>query len=177
MTLAFVGLGANLGDPRAAVEDAFRALAGLGPLRASPLYRTEPLGDRGDPWYVNAVAEIRTDLEPAELLAQLLEFERRAGRSRSSETARWAPRRLDLDLLLYGDWQIDSAALRVPHPGLAQRRFVLEPLAELAPDLAVPGTGFSVRQLLAALDDPLQVEKLPPDHGSQTTIGPEVPPT
>ena len=178
MIRAYVGLGANLGDPRGAVERALGALAELGPLRASSLFRTEPLGRRSDPWYVNAVAEILTDDEPAELLAHLLRIEARAGRSRAAETARWAPRTLDLDLLLYGDRQIDTADLVVPHPGLAQRRFVLEPLVELAPDVAVPGTGQLARELLVALDDPLQVEKLPsgPRH-SHDTIGPEVPRT
>ena len=175
MILAYVGLGANLGDARGAIERALAALAELGPMRASSLYRTEPLGDAGDPWYVNAVAEILTGLEPAALHAEMLRLEELAGRSRAAEAGRWVPRELDLDLLLYGERQIESPTLVVPHAGLAQRRYVLEPLVELAPDLLVPGTGRSARQLLVALDDPLRVEKHPPrPRRSHATIGSEV---
>ena len=157
--LAYIGIGANLGDAAASVRQAIAALGRLGPTRASSLYRTEPLGDPGQPWYVNAVAELLTDLEPEALLARLHELERQAGRA--SERVRWGPRELDLDLLLYADRVVDRPALTLPHPGLARRRFVLEPLAELRPDVVDPRSQSRIRDLLAALDDPLRVEKLP----------------
>ncbi len=167
MSRAYVGVGANLGDARATVA---RALDDLGvlsesPARSSSLYRTEPLGPPDQPWYVNAVAELDTPFEPLELLRALRELERSAGRERSKGT-RWGPRELDLDLLLLGDRVLDTAELVLPHPGLAERRFVLEPLAELAPGVRDPRTGRTAAELLVGLDDPLRVEKLPeaPSH-------------
>lgn len=134
-------------------------LAGLGEVRASGLYRTEPLGDPGQPWYVNAVAELRTGIPPLELLQALQELERTAGRP--SVRARWAPRRLDLDLLLYGHHSVVEPGLRIPHPRMHERRFVLEPLAELAAGILHPVLGRPISDLLAGLDDRLRVEKLP----------------
>ena len=124
---AYVGIGANLGDPVGQVRGALDALTALGLARASSLYRTEPLGDPGQPWYVNAVAELRTELSPADLLARLQALEARAGRP--AERAPLSPRLLDLDLLLFGDLSSDDPGLVLPHAGLARRRFVLEPLA------------------------------------------------
>jgi 2-amino-4-hydroxy-6-hydroxymethyldihydropteridine diphosphokinase len=158
----YIGLGANLGQPAACLRWALDELARAGPTRASSLYRSEPLGGPGQPWYVNAVAEHRTGRSPRELLDWLQALERLAGRP--PERARWAARVLDLDVLLYGDWEIRDPGLMIPHKGLAERRFVLEPLAELAPDALDPRTGRSARDLLAALDDPLRVEKLPPER-------------
>ena len=143
--LAYVGLGSNLGD-RAATLAA--ALAELAPLRVSTVAETAPWGLAGQPPFLNAVAELETDLEPGALLARLLDLERRAGRVRGPE--RWGPRTLDLDLLLYGDRVVDTGALSVPHPRLAERRFVLEGLAELCPARPVPGLGRTVAQLLEA---------------------------
>jgi 2-amino-4-hydroxy-6-hydroxymethyldihydropteridine diphosphokinase len=160
VSLAYVGVGANLGDARATVARALDDLVALWPGRASSLYRTEPLGPPDQPWYVNAVAEIRTALEPLELLGALRELERAAGRDRS-RGRRWGPRELDLDLLLVGDRVLDTPELVLPHPGLALRRFVLEPLAELAPSARDPRSGTTAAELLVALDDPLRVEKLP----------------
>ena len=157
--LAYIGIGANLGDAAATVRRAIDELGRLGPTRASSLYRTEPLGDPAQAWYVNAVAEHRTELEPEELLTRLHELERRAGRA--GGRVRWGPRELDLDLLLYADRVVESHALTLPHPGLAVRRFVLEPLAELRPDAVDPRNNRTIRDLLAGLDDPLRVEKLP----------------
>jgi 2-amino-4-hydroxy-6-hydroxymethyldihydropteridine diphosphokinase len=158
--LAYVGLGANLGDPAAAVRGALRELARWGPLRASSLWRSEPLGDRGDPWYVNAVAELALAGTPLECLHRLRALERAAGRP--DRRPRFAPRVLDLDLLLFGDAQLATPELALPHPGLTRRRFVLAPLAELAPQLVPPGETRSVAELLRDLDDPLRVENLGP---------------
>jgi 2-amino-4-hydroxy-6-hydroxymethyldihydropteridine diphosphokinase len=159
MSAAFVGLGANLGDPVAQVRGAIEELARLGPTRVSSLYRTEPLGDSSQPWFINAVVEIDTGGSARDLLAELRRLERRAGRP--ADRARWAPRVLDLDLLLFGDLVLESPDLVLPHAGLTTRRFVLEPLAELAPLLREPRTGKTVAELLQGLDDPLRVEKLP----------------
>ena len=131
--IAFVGLGANLGDARQAVQQALIDLARLPHselLAASRLYRSAPV-DAAGPDYVNAVAELRTSLSAPALLAALQALEHAAGRQRPY---RHAPRTLDLDLLLYGSARIDSPALTVPHPRMAQRAFVLRPLAELAPE-------------------------------------------
>lgn len=129
---AYVALGANLGDARAAVAQALRDLGTLPQtqlLRASSLYRTAPVDSAG-PDYINAVAEIRTDLSPDELLAQLQRLEQAAGRERPWRNA---PRTLDLDILLYDELQLVSATLTIPHPRMWQRAFVLVPLAEIAP--------------------------------------------
>lgn len=142
--LAYIGLGSNLGDRRTLLE---RALERLRPLRVSRIVETEPWGKTDQPRFLNAVAEISTDLEPDALLGRLLDLERELGRVR---TERWGPRTIDLDLLLYDDREVRTAALDVPHPRLAGRRFVLEGLAELCPDRAVPGLGRTVRELLEA---------------------------
>jgi 2-amino-4-hydroxy-6-hydroxymethyldihydropteridine diphosphokinase len=140
-------MGSNLGERE---ENVRRALAlverDLGALRSSALYETDPVGVTDQPKFVNAVAELRTETPPRELLECLLTIERELGRDRSSER-RWGPRVIDLDVLLYGDEVIDEPGLTVPHPRLAERRFALEPLHELAPDLVLPD-GRRVRDLL-----------------------------
>ena len=131
---AYVGLGANLGDPVQAVLDAITRIAELphtSVMRESSLYRTAPIESSG-PHYINAVVEISTTLTAPELLAGLQAIEAEAGRQRPYRNA---PRTLDLDLLLYGDSRIDTADLQVPHPRMNERAFVLVPLAEIAPDL------------------------------------------
>jgi 2-amino-4-hydroxy-6-hydroxymethyldihydropteridine diphosphokinase len=131
---AYVALGANLGDPVAAVRSAAAALAGLPGTRVtavSPLYRTAPVASSG-PDYVNAVAALETGLTAPELLSRLQAIEAGAGRERPYRNA---PRTLDLDLLLYGSARIDSASLTVPHPRMTERAFVLVPLADIAPQL------------------------------------------
>lgn len=139
----FVGLGANLGDAAAAVGAAIAALARIPDtrlVRASRLYRTPAWGVIDQPDFINAVALVDTAREPLALLDDLLAIERDAGRDRSA-TARWGPRALDLDLLLYGDRTLDAPGLRVPHPHLHERAFVLVPLLEIAPDACIPGLG------------------------------------
>lgn len=140
---AYVGIGANVGDPVRQVLAALRALAdGLPQTRLlahSRLYRNPPFGPVPQPDYVNAVAALETRLEAPVLLAALQAIEQTAGRTR--EGPRWGPRTLDLDLLLFGGECVDEPGLRVPHPGLPDRDFVLFPLLELAPELQIPGLG------------------------------------
>ena len=146
---AYIGLGANLGDAQATLHDAWQRLGALADSElqgCSPLYRTAPVDATG-PDYLNAVVQLDTSLAPHALLAALQGIEHSHGRQRS---VRNAPRTLDLDLLLYGDECINTPDLVVPHPRLHQRAFVLRPLADLAPDLDVPGCG-RVTDLLAPL--------------------------
>jgi 2-amino-4-hydroxy-6-hydroxymethyldihydropteridine diphosphokinase len=145
MTLAYVGLGANLGDREASIRKAGEL---IGARRLSTIIETEPWGITDQPDFLNAVAEIETDIGPGPLLDRLLEVERELGRVRDG--TRWGPRTIDLDLLLYGAQTSGSAALELPHPRLHERLFVLVPLAELAPDLVVPGRG-RVADLLTKL--------------------------
>jgi 2-amino-4-hydroxy-6-hydroxymethyldihydropteridine diphosphokinase len=151
-TRAYVGIGANLGDPAAQVRAAIDALAAVRGTRlvsASSLYRTAPVGYADQPDFVNAVAAVDTELAPLELLGELHAIERSAGRERSFRNA---PRTLDLDLLLYGDASVRDAALVVPHPRMQERAFVLAPLAEIAPGARIPGHG-GVAECLARLPD------------------------
>lgn len=142
MTLAFVGLGSNLDNPQRQINVAIAALDELPSTRLSrhsSLYRSVPWGLIDQPDFLNAVAELETDLDAASLLANLLELELRLGRRRDGP--RWGPRRIDLDLLAYGDETSLSAGLQLPHPRIGERAFVLMPLAELAPDLELVGIG------------------------------------
>jgi 2-amino-4-hydroxy-6-hydroxymethyldihydropteridine diphosphokinase len=150
--VAYVGLGSNLDDPAAQVvraADALASLASTRELRLSRLYRTAPWGNRQQPAFVNAVAALRTTLDPFELLDALLELERAQGRVRDGQ--RWGPRRIDLDLLLFGQRHLDVERLVLPHPHMTERAFVLVPLADLAPDLIVPGHG-ALAALLGRVD-------------------------
>jgi 2-amino-4-hydroxy-6-hydroxymethyldihydropteridine diphosphokinase len=148
MTLAYVGLGANLGDREASIR---RAAELIGARRLSPIYETEPWGIVDQPDFMNAVAEVDTELGPRELLDRLIEVERELGRVRDGK--RWGPRTIDLDLLVFGAETSDTAALQLPHPRMHERLFVLVPLADLAPDLVVPGRG-TVADLLSKLQSP-----------------------
>jgi 2-amino-4-hydroxy-6-hydroxymethyldihydropteridine diphosphokinase len=141
MNTAYVALGANLGNPTATVLAAFAALANLPEsriARCSSLYRTAPVGILSQPDFVNAVALLETTLAPEALLDALLDIEARFGRVRRERNG---PRTLDLDLLLYGNIELDLPRLTLPHPRLHLRAFVLLPLAEIAPDLAIPRRG------------------------------------
>ncbi|MFK2877014.1 2-amino-4-hydroxy-6-hydroxymethyldihydropteridine diphosphokinase [Rhodanobacter hydrolyticus] len=151
MTAAYVALGSNLGDPRRQVLDAVDALAdlpGTRLLRRSRLYRTPPWGLLEQPSFVNAAALLETSLQPHALLEALLAIEQRAGRVRAERNG---PRILDLDLLHMAGVQLGGASLTLPHPRIAERAFVLLPLADLAPDLVLPGQG-RVADLLAVVD-------------------------
>jgi 2-amino-4-hydroxy-6-hydroxymethyldihydropteridine diphosphokinase len=149
--IAYIGIGANLGDASANVDDALArlgALAGCSVLAASSKYRTAPIDSSGDD-YVNAVACIDTPLDAPALLAALHAIELAHGRERPYRNA---PRTLDLDILLYGDRQIDTPTLQVPHPRMLERAFVLVPLLEIAPGLSVPGRGAASNFLAAVAD-------------------------
>jgi 2-amino-4-hydroxy-6-hydroxymethyldihydropteridine diphosphokinase len=152
MTRAFVGLGGNLGDTHAILDQALQCLGTLPHTRLlahSRFYRTPPWGLREQPPFLNAAAELETALTPHELLDALLDIERAAGRVRDGE--RWGPRTLDLDLLHMQGVSLHDARLTLPHPRIGERAFVLLPLAELAPGLELPGQG-RVDALLAAAD-------------------------
>jgi 2-amino-4-hydroxy-6-hydroxymethyldihydropteridine diphosphokinase len=152
---AFVGVGANLGDARATVQAALHALQDLPGTRVaacSSLYRSAPV-DGGGPDYINAVAELRTALAPRDLLHRLLAIEHHFGRVRS---VRNAPRTLDLDLLLYGERVMRDDELTLPHPRMHLRAFVLRPLAELDPALALPGLGPLAPWLERAADQAIE---------------------
>jgi len=143
--LAYVGLGSNLGDRKSLITQAAEL---IGAVRLSTIRESEPWGYENQPRYLNAAAELETVLSPRQLLDHLFDVERRLGRERIGP--RWGPRTIDLDLLLYGDRAIDEPGLIVPHPYLLERRFVLEPLAELIPAQKIPGNG-TVSEALAGL--------------------------
>ncbi len=153
MSLAWIGLGANLGRPQRTLEQALMALDALARTRVtavSPAYWTEPWGVTDQPAFLNAVACLKTEQSPRELLRLMLAIESGLGRQRDG--VRWGPRELDLDLLLFDLQVLDTPDLTLPHPRLHQRAFVLVPLADLVPDLPVPGRG-TVSELLEALPE------------------------
>ncbi len=149
--IAYIGVGANLGDPRQQVEAALARLQDaeeVEVLRVSRFYLNPPLGPPGQPWYVNAVAQVRTRLAPEELFRVLVKIETEMGRVRAEH---WGPRLIDLDLLLYDGVVMAEAALTVPHPEMHRRAFVLAPLAEIAPQAWHPVLEKTAAQLLEEL--------------------------
>lgn len=166
-TIAFVGLGSNLAQPRDQVRRALKELEDIPKtaVRArSSFYRSRPLGPKDQPDFINAVAKIRTTLSAHDLLAELFNIENRHGRKRDG--TKWGPRELDLDLLIYGDLIISDPDLSLPHPGVTERNFVLLPLVELDPHMVVPGKGPAV-DLLNNLQDGY-IEKLEFEPGPQS---------
>jgi 2-amino-4-hydroxy-6-hydroxymethyldihydropteridine diphosphokinase len=150
-TLAYIGLGANLGDPARQIEQALKLLNAaeeVEVLQVSSFYRNPPLGPPDQPWYVNAVAKIRTRLAPEELLRVLWRVEEALGRVRGEK---WGPRLIDLDLLLYGSDIITGPEFTVPHPEMHRRAFVLVPLAEIAPQAWHPVLRKTAAELAAEL--------------------------
>lgn len=149
---AWLGLGSNLQQPAVQLREALKRLSGINgveKLEASSFYRTPPWGDEHQDDFVNAVARIETSLEPVALLDELQAIENLMGRKRSGR--RWGPRLIDIDLLLYGDRQLQLDGLEIPHPRMHERAFVLVPLAELDPKLEIPGRG-AVEGFLQQID-------------------------
>lgn len=143
MTTAYIGLGSNLDAPSRQIRDALRELDeahGIELRQVSSLYGSEPMGPKDQPDYVNAVAEIETQLSPEELLKALFVIEDHHGRVRERQV-RWGARTLDLDLLLFGDVQMNTPELTIPHVGICERAFVIFPLLEIAPEVEIPGVG------------------------------------
>jgi 2-amino-4-hydroxy-6-hydroxymethyldihydropteridine diphosphokinase len=153
MPTAYIALGSNLGNRAEALSLSISRLSRLGRIVAlSSLYETEPVGYHDQPAFLNAVVALETQLEPLPLLRELLAIERELGRDRSRGPLK-GPRTLDLDLLVMGDWIVAGEELSLPHPALAQRRFVLAPLAEIAPELRHPESKQTMAELLALLPD------------------------
>lgn len=155
MARVFIGLGSNVGDRQAHLEQARAALAALPGTRLvafSPVYETDPVGPVEQGPFLNAVAELATSLEPAVLRSALVAIETRASREPVELRQRWGPRTLDLDLLLYDDQVIDTPELSVPHPRLHERVFVLRPLCDLAPEVVHPTLGVTMRELLERME-------------------------
>lgn len=158
MTLAYIGLGANLGDARQTIKDAIVCLAqhsGIAIAGRSCLYRSAPV-DAGGDWFLNLVIAVETALSPTALLQLCQTTEAHFGRERPYRNA---PRTLDLDILLYGDERIDTPELQIPHPRMTERAFVLVPLTEMVPDLEIPGAGPCAQFLDRVTDQP--IEKVP----------------
>ncbi len=152
----FLGLGANLNDRAASLQKA-QVLLGLEVTRASSLYDTEPVGYLEQPWFLNSVIEVATQLQPHELLERCHQVEEKLGRQR---TIAMGPRTIDLDILFYGDLVVRMPDLVIPHPALPGRRFVLEPMNEIAPDFRHPELQATISELLAACPDTSVVRKL-----------------
>jgi 2-amino-4-hydroxy-6-hydroxymethyldihydropteridine diphosphokinase len=158
----YIGIGSNLGDRRANIVEAIERmgqLAGTRVVRTSSLYESEPLGD-AKTWFVNGVIELDTEQAPDPLLKMLLAIEEAMGRKRV-KGKRWGSRIIDLDILLYDQDVIEKRTLKVPHPELHKRRFVLLPLAELAPQVVHPQLGQSISTLLATVKDDKRVALMP----------------
>lgn len=161
MTTVYLSLGSNIGDREEYLRKALEQLhaSGVRVVRISPVYETEPVDVTDQSWFLNLVVEARTDLSPGQLLAEAMRIECALGRVR---TLSKGPRTIDIDILLYGSSPVKTADLEIPHPRLAERRFVLAPLADLAPDLRHPVTGKSVREMLDAVAHQA-ARRLPPE--------------
>lgn len=148
MIKTYIGLGSNLGDSLQILTEAVHKLATLGPLQVSQLYQSPPMGPQDQPNYLNAAVQLQTDLAPLALLDELQRIEQESGRVRLRH---WGERTLDLDLLIYGDEQIQNERLTVPHVGVLERDFVLRPLLDIDPNLVIKG---QLLKSLAILDNP-----------------------
>lgn len=164
MKTVYIGLGSNLGDRAANLAEARRRMqeVEIAIARESSLFETAPRDITDQPWFLNQVVETKTECLPRQLMARLLRIERDMGRRRLVPKG---PRSIDLDILYYGDSIVNVEGLEIPHPRIAERRFVLEPLAELAPDLRDARSGLTVRQMLAGVADQA-VRRSEPVRGS-----------
>lgn len=152
MALVYIALGSNLGKRLATLERATRQLVEGGNfilVDKSPYYETDPIGPQDQPPFINSVLQLQTDLPPRELLQRLQDIERRLGRQRGVQ---WGPRTIDLDILLYDDIIVKEETLEIPHPRMHRRRFVLEPLCDIAPEVIHPLLGKTAIELLKGLD-------------------------
>jgi 2-amino-4-hydroxy-6-hydroxymethyldihydropteridine diphosphokinase len=149
MSVAYLSLGSNLGDREANIRDCVVRLAVLGKvIRASSLFETEPVEFRAQPWFLNCAVQLETDLAPRELLTGIQKIEADLGRNRVVDKG---PRTIDIDILLFGDRIVSEPDLHIPHPAMAQRRFVLEPLSEIAPNVVHPKTRKTIADMRAEL--------------------------
>jgi 2-amino-4-hydroxy-6-hydroxymethyldihydropteridine diphosphokinase len=164
MPTAYLSLGSNVGDRHANLQRAISSLTerGIRVVKQSSIYETEPVGFRDQSWFLNCAVEVETLLSPKELLGVLLEIEQGMGRRR---TVPMGPRIIDIDILLYGDEVIQSDELTIPHPRMAERRFVLVPLAEIAPEAVHPSATKTAAQLLAETADRSSVRSWQPAAG------------
>ncbi len=164
LSRVFVGIGSNLGNRRAYYQKALDMIADLPQtsiVKCSSLYESEPLGDVKN-WYINGVIALETECTPQQLLSRLQKIESALGRKRTAQTKKWASRTIDLDILLFDNDVVDEKKLKIPHPEMHLRRFVLLPLSELAPQCVHPHLGSTVAELLAGLADAKRVRLLPP---------------
>ncbi len=167
MPRVFIGIGSNIGHRIDNCRNALLEISGVGDIvRVSSVYETEPVGKENQPEFINCAGEIETPLSPLELLGRLKSIEDKLGRGRGEK---WGPRTIDLDIIFYGDLVIDSEELTIPHPHAHLRRFVLEPMCEIAPTLIHPEFGVPLSELLDNLKDNKKVNKT----GEPSTLIPQ----
>ena len=155
--IAYLSLGSNVGDRDKNLQEALRRLSSLGRIAAvSSFYETEPVEFTDQPWFLNCVIALETAALPAQLMSELLQIEHEMGRKRIQKKG---PRLIDIDILLFGDAVVSTVELTIPHPAMARRRFVLEPLAEIAPELRHPTLHKKVSELLAEMPAGQKVQK------------------